>query len=590
VKIARQFFLITVVVGLFLAPQIMAMSTGQSSQPWSASLSGFNCTATPGGGRTPGGFTLSATLTVTGGQAETIHFNGTAFIQLYSGNTAVGNFSTSIPTSTDSNYRYWIFNPNSINYPQSKNVSSIAVSAEQELGSSCVGEMTINVLSSNGEILATASGSFVPGSANNLWYQIVAIPLFNDSMLDTPAINQTCGCEPIIPGLGNFYNYMLGISIIVLIIGAAFAFATKELLGERDNKNGTALDIIKNVAIGLVIILVFPIIHDEVATVINYLTQTFIAYPHPWYTYGTNIQTLWNAMEFSSVTWYNFLYIGFLQLVFLIISLIVYMMVFFLGVGRIFVIGAFVVAFPLSIGLKLLPFTKKFSSMIEDTLFGLMLAAIVSGIILGVGSYMLAPGNWSQAGNIFSQAAGSDHTGQQWVAAAAITVAVLIPTIFAPLTGTLMQTMSQMAMTGVGAATMVATGGAMGGASGVSGAMSGVQQASASAQSAGTALSGTQKGWAAAKGFAIHGLPTTSWNLASGVIGGVLSGVGATQASKMIRGVMPMQVRTPSDIEQMNLAKQKRQQLRAQNYSAPKSVSIQESGKAVANSGRANSA
>ena len=133
-----------------------------------------------------------------------------------------------------------------------------------------------------------------------------------------------------------------------------------------------------------------------------------------------------------------------------IVALIIYMMTIFLGVIRIWLITVMIIGFPISLALKQIPFARKLSSMVEDTLYGLILASLMSSIAIGVAAYVLAdsPGGPIWSATIF---AGTGINGiSNWVAAAALFTAVLIPTVFAPLTGTLFQTASQAAMVGVG--------------------------------------------------------------------------------------------------------------------------------------------
>ena len=139
-----------------------------------------------------------------------------------------------------------------------------------------------------------------------------------------------------------------------------------------------------------------------------------------------------------------------------IVALIVYLMTIFLGVIRIWLVTVMVIGFPISLALKQIPFARKLSSMVEDTLYGLMLASLMSSIAIGVAAYVLAdaPGGPVWSATIF---AGTGINGiSNWVAAAALFTAVLIPTVFAPLTGTLFQTASQAAMVGVGVAASMA--------------------------------------------------------------------------------------------------------------------------------------
>jgi hypothetical protein len=379
----------------------------------------------------------------------------------------------------------------------------------------------------------TTSSSSTPTTSSDIWYKVVALPLFNDSMLGASNITTY---DPVIPGLGNVYNFVMIVAIIIIMVGAALA-----LILRRTGKQGTD-SMIMDIIIGLIMVIAFPSIYDGVARMINYLTQAVIAYPNPYTDYGTVLQVLWNNMEFAhGWSLWTLLTNSFFQIVFFIISGIIYIMLFFLGVARIFLIGAMLVAFPLSMGLRLIPFTRKLSSMIDDTLFGLMLASVMSAVVLGVGSYILSPGVWnSSSGNIFFQAVGQN--GQNWVAAAALLTAILMPTVLAPLTATIFQTASQVAMTGVGVATMIASGVATGGIGGLSAAGSAVGTLGQTAQIAGQPPpSIAQKLVAGMKAFGSAGLPAIGYNVATLGTAGFVGAVGAGAAGSVMRKSMPVQ-------------------------------------------------
>ena len=384
-------------------------------------------------------------------------------------------------------------------------------------------------------------------STSDIWYKVVALPLFNDSMLGASNITQY---DPVIPGLGNVYNFVLIVAIIIIMVGAALA-----LILRRMGKHGTD-SLIMDIVIGLIAVIAFPSIYDGVARMINYLTQTLIAYPNPYYDYGSSLQVLWNNMEFAhGWSLWTLLTNSFFQIVFFVISGIVYIMLFFLGVARIFLIGAMIVAFPLSMGLRLIPFTRKLSSMIDDTLYGLMLASVMSAVVLGVGSYILSPSVWnSSSGNIFFQAVGQN--GQNWVAAAALLTAILMPTVLAPLTATIFQTASQVAMTGVGVATMIASGVATGGVGGVGAAGSAIGTLGKTAQIAGQPPPSIgQKLVAGMKAFGSSGLPAIGYNVATLGTAGFVGAAGAGAAASVMRKSMPP-IQTPQLIASRAQARQ----------------------------------
>jgi len=226
-------------------------------------------------------------------------------------------------------------------------------------------------------------------------------------------------------------------------------------------------------------------------------------------------------------------------------------MTIFLGVIRIWLITVMIIGFPISLALKQIPFARKLSSMVEDTLYGLMLASLMSSIAIGVAAYVLAD---APSGPVWSATifASTGINGiSNWVAAAALFTAVLIPTVFAPLTGTLFQTASQAAMVGVGvgasiagaaAAPMVgAAGSGMGGVGGALGGMGkGMSGAIAQApQTIGQQAASTMQNMGLGERL-LYAVPHSLKNVAVVGTTGVLAGMGASSAARSIATVAPL--------------------------------------------------
>jgi hypothetical protein len=133
-----------------------------------------------------------------------------------------------------------------------------------------------------------------------------------------------------------------------------------------------------------------------------------------------------------------------------VISLILWVMLRIVGTVRLFIFAVVIVAFPVSMGLRLIPFTKKLSEYVQETLFGMILASLLSAVILGVAAYVFS--NWSSPTNIFA----TGGIEEKWVAASALFAALLIPTVFAPLTSFVYMATSNAAIAagGVAASTM----------------------------------------------------------------------------------------------------------------------------------------
>jgi hypothetical protein len=72
-----------------------------------------------------------------------------------------------------------------------------------------------------------------------------------------------------------------------------------------------------------------------------------------------------------------------------VVTVIVWIMSYMLGIVRILLLAGMIVMFLLSIALRDFYYTQKLGRIIEDTLFGLTLASILSSTMLSVAIYLL---------------------------------------------------------------------------------------------------------------------------------------------------------------------------------------------------------
>jgi hypothetical protein len=179
-----------------------------------------------------------------------------------------------------------------------------------------------------------------------------------------------------------------------------------------------------------------------------------------------------------------------------------------------------------------------------------MLASLMSSVAIGVAAYVLAdaPGGPIWSATIF---AGTGINGiSNWVAAAALFTAVLIPTVFAPLTGTLFQTASQAAMVGVGVGTAMAgaaaapvagaAGAGLGGIGGLGGLGKGMSAALGQAQQTiGQEAAGTMQSMGLGERL-LYAVPHSLKNMAVVGTTGVLGAMGAYSAARSIATVAPL--------------------------------------------------
>jgi len=389
----------------------------------------------------------------------------------------------------------------------------------------------------------------VTGGSNQMFQLIMEMPLFNETTLGT-----TVHCAPTTAPCGlplqGFYDFIFIIAIILAGGGLLIALANKQYTG--DERKNVMLDFV----IAVLFIVLFPVIYNNIALLTNYLDMTILAGPSlPYTDYGLQISLVWGKL----LSWaqgggiWGILVSPITSVAGWIVALIVYLMTVFLGVIRIWLVTMMVIGFPISLALKQIPFAKKLSSMVEDTLYGLMLASLMSSIAIGVAAYILAdaPGGPVWSATIF---AGTGINGiSNWVAAAALFTAVLIPTVFAPLTGTLFQTASQAAMIGVGVAASMAgaaaaplaggAAGSVGGAGGM-GALGGLGKGASGAlgaapQTIGQEAASTMQSMGLGERL-LYAAPHSLKNVAVVGATGVLAGMGASSAARSIATVAPL--------------------------------------------------
>ena len=407
----------------------------------------------------------------------------------------------------------------------------------------------------------------VTGGSTQMFQLVMEMPMFNETTLGT-----TVHCAPTTSPCGlplqGFYDFIFIIAIILAGGGFLIALANKSYTG--DERKNVVLDFV----IAVLFILLFPVIYNNIALLTNYLDMTIIAGPNlPYTDYSLQVSLVWGKL----LSWaegggiWGLLVSPITSVAGWIVALIVYLMTIFLGVIRIWLITVMVIGFPISLALKQIPFARKLSSMVEDTLYGLMLASLMSSIAIGVAAYVLAD---APSGPVWSATifASTGINGiSNWVAAAALFTAVLIPTVFAPLTGTLFQTASQAAMVGVGVAASMAgaAAGPVAGAAGsglagagAGGAIGGMTKGMAGGLGGGTQTIGQQAaGKMQSMGLGerlLYAAPHSLKNVAVAGTTGVLSAMGASSAARSIATVAPLSssVGVSQGISRINASRQ----------------------------------
>ena len=315
----------------------------------------------------------------------------------------------------------------------------------------------------------TPNGPVLTGVGGNEWAPIdlfntiIALPQFNDTMLEAYATSPSQE-YPALP-LGPYYNLLMIVAIIVLI-----PIAFLDLLTPDERKTTSLLGVLEKIAGGILIMLIFPFVYDKIAYLMNTLNTEILAYPTV-----ASQQASWTIAQYnlyqlelymilpSTITPITILETGILAVGYFVVTVIVWIMSYMLGTVRILLLAGMITMFPLSLALRDFYYTQKLGRIIEDTLFGLMLASILSSTMLSVATFLLQ--NWNSSANMFRLAG----IQPQWVAITAVLTAMVAVTILAPYTSATYQIVSETAMVAGGVASAVWLGAFSGGVQGFMG-------------------------------------------------------------------------------------------------------------------------
>ena len=569
---SARFAVFVILLASFAIPSVLASGPGSLNVSPDVNVNAV----TPFGCGNPffpsnGYYQASGGVSLTGTYSGNVYLTGS--ITIYGHDKATDKPETQTLTLTQAD-----FSPNPMNFPSQ---SQSGVNNPQVNSNFCepvVDGYTYWVAAANQPgctggacILANSSVTVsVTTGSNQMFQLIMEMPLFNETTLGT-----TVHCAPTTSPCGlplqGFYDFIFIIAIILAGGGLLIALANKQYTG--DERKNVVLDFV----IAVLFIVLFPVIYNNIALLVNYLDMTILAGPGlPYTDYTLSINLVWGKL----LSWaqgggiWGILVSPITSVAGWIVALIVYLMTIFLGVIRIWLITVMVIGFPISLALKQIPFARKLSSMVEDTLYGLMLASLMSSIAIGVAAYVLAD---APSGPVWSATifASTGLNGiSNWVAAAALFTAVLIPTVFAPLTGTLFQTASQAAMVGVGVAASMAgaaaapvagaAGGGLGGIGGAggAGALGGLGKGAAGAlgqapQTIGQEAASTMQSMGLGERL-LYAAPHSLKNVALVGATGVLTAMGAGSAAKSISTVAPLSssATVSRGIGQINSARQ----------------------------------
>lgn len=479
---------------------------------------------------------INGSGSVSGTRTDTIYASGGTFTQTF---TFTASQISSYPSQTTSKF----------SFTHSYSILDLDARNGFDCGSPIAVTGHLAVYNSAGtQLLGNVSIFGVSGNSPT-FQLLVELPMFNDTMLGVTVVNTQpqnpvpgvlyCPVGPCTMPLGDYYNFILGFSLVLIAIGVMISYATGSLQNKKVN-------LLLDLALPVIFVVAFPVIYNNVSYIVNWLDLALIAGPansggNLQVVSGNQIANLWSAASTNQGNWLGIISQPLIAFASWIFAVIVYIGSFILGTLRIWLLSVMIVAFPIALALKSIPFTKKLSSFIEETLYGLILASVMSSIVLGLAANLISGSSASLLNGI----------SNQWIASVALLTALMIPTIFAPLAGVLFQTGMQAGMAAGGTAILATAGAGMGGVGGVQAGMAGAggvtkalgSGASATAnigQEVAQSIPGTPLGTIGTGVF--HAVRNAGLGFATGM----MTGVGMYPASKALGRIAPM--RTPGEI------------------------------------------
>ncbi|MDG7022943.1 MAG: hypothetical protein JRN45_00320 [Nitrososphaerota archaeon] len=428
------------------------------------------------------------------------------------------------------------FSPSSLSYPSPASSSFEFTGPGRDKMISYV--LVIDAYNQTGHLVGTTGEIQGTGHAN-LFILNIELPLFQVPALgisaSSPDFSNLFATFDQMP-LGDYYMLLAEVAVIFLI-GAGLVNFIFYLTGGGEGRNQTkTLAGLNNLLITVLVIFLLPYAYNAVAGFVDVLDQVIIAGPGHFGTYSTTYLTNLQLVRNTLPTGGNIL----TDVIGLVASVMAWVFTWLLGSARLFLIGSVIVAMPVVLVLRDIKFTSRFAGTIEDTLYGLVFASMMSALFIGLAAYLF--NNWD--GSIFAAA----NVAKTWVALAALLGAIFIPTVFAPLSGIFFQTMAQTGMAAAGTAISMGAGaagpagaGIAGGAGAASQAISGLGSGAGFAQKAGAALSGFGGAFA-------YAIPHMGQNMLLMGTVGTLGGLGASRAASSINRMI--ELKTPGQTTQ----------------------------------------
>ncbi len=273
----------------------------------------------------------------------------------------------------------------------------------------------------------------------------------------------------------NLYSFFRDTSFYILAM--AITLAGISLMLEEFNllSKSTASNIISKSMIIVILLFIFPIIWDNVAYVIEEFSKYILSPEDPSKT-NEKVRFLWaniSAISMPSIPdpfelldpskLSERIFVDVFMSVFKsVIALVLMVSLYIVGTIRIVLTAVLAIGLPIILMLSLIPFLRRISDTLLNTLIGLSIAPILSSLTVAAGNSYLASSNLDEL--------------QLWIASVTIaSLAIYFPTLLAPVLGSLVTSLSAW-VTGAGVSGILLASGSVAGA--VKGILTGVSTVS----------------------------------------------------------------------------------------------------------------
>jgi hypothetical protein len=338
--------------------------------------------------------------------------------------------------------------------------------------------------------LVAIVNAWVIGSADKSFFELmVKMPKFVDKPdatladYEAPPPSSSSHAPSEKPGMIETYHNLRLIAIFVM--AGAFILGMILFLGEEFGiqKKGQAIELVANALIYSLFLMVFPVLWDSVATGVEYLNVYILnpANPTPEnaaarakdlfiklgginteFDMGKLLEGTAKALvgDQSGLTQ---LFHDVMTAIFrAFLAALIFMMMFIIGTIRIVLTASIIVGLPMILAIKLVPGVRRPADRLLETLYGLVVATVLSSIVVVAGAAYLDTLPKDSVVENF----------QAFVAAAAVIIlAIFMPVMLSPMLGSVVSSITGMVTSSLMAGVVAGGSATMGAAKGAAGAL-----------------------------------------------------------------------------------------------------------------------